>query len=175
MFTSFFDPCPVSHFQIFVWFFNFPGEFTVALLFLFHLSLACDIWPFKGCTVMHRRVCKMGNLIQINTNVYKLWNGKSDWNKTIKDGDIAPWKDFKKEKRKRNQIRPYFEMGRIVKRLHFLRRPSRLRRSSRVYEAYMANDMKDAFPVFWIIHNSSQTISWYQDHLNWIWLLCKKS
>ena len=42
-------------------------------------------------------------------------------NKTIKDGDIAPWKDFKKEKRKRNQIRPYFEMGRIVKRLHFLR------------------------------------------------------
>ena len=44
-------------------------------------------------------------------------------NKTIKDGDIAPWKDFKKEKRKRNQIRPYFEMGRIVKRLHFLRRP----------------------------------------------------
>ena len=23
-------------------------------------------------------------------------------NKTIKDGDIAPWKDFKKEKRKRN-------------------------------------------------------------------------
>ena len=53
-------------------------------------------------------------------------------NKTIKDGDIAPWKDFNKEKRKRNQIRPYFEMGRIVKRLHFLRRPSRLRRSSRV-------------------------------------------
>ena len=45
------------------------------------------------------------------------------FNKTIKDGDIAPWKDFKKEKRKRNQIRPYFEMGRIVKRLHFLRRP----------------------------------------------------
>ena len=42
-------------------------------------------------------------------------------NKTIKDGDIAPWKDFKKEKRKRNKIRPYFEMGRIVKRLHFLR------------------------------------------------------
>ena len=40
-------------------------------------------------------------------------------NKTIKDGDIAPWKDLKKEKRKRNQIRPYFEMGRIVKRLHF--------------------------------------------------------
>ena len=80
-------------------------------------------------------------------------------NKTIKDGDIAPWKDLRKEKRKRNQIRPYFEMGRIVKRLRSLRRPSRLRRSSRVYEAYMANDMKDAFPVFWIIHNSSQTIS----------------
>ena len=35
-------------------------------------------------------------------------------NKTIKDGDIAPWKDLRKEKRKRNQIRPYFEMGRIV-------------------------------------------------------------
>ena len=48
---------------------------------------------------------------------------KEQINKTIKDGDIAPWKDFKKEKRKRNQIRPYFEMGRIVKRLHFLRRP----------------------------------------------------
>ena len=49
----------------------------------------------------------------------KAWVAKKD--KTIKDGDIAPWKDFKKEKRKRNQIRPYFEMGRIVKRLHFLR------------------------------------------------------
>ena len=47
--------------------------------------------------------------------------GDSTKNKTIKDGDIAPWKGFKKEKRKRNQIRPYFEMGRIVKRLHFLR------------------------------------------------------
>ena len=61
--------------------------------------------------------------IQQNTTT----DGRTDWillrNKTIKDGDIAPWKDFKKEERKRNQIRPYFEMGRIVKRLHFLRRP----------------------------------------------------
>ena len=55
-------------------------------------------------------------------NFANIWRDIYD-NKTIKDGDIAPWKDFKKEKRKRNQIRPYFEMGRIVKRLHFLRRP----------------------------------------------------
>ena len=58
--------------------------------------------------------CKMF-LLESLANFYKM----CDMNKTIKDGDIAPWKDFKKEKR--NQIRPYFEMGRIVKRLHFLR------------------------------------------------------
>ena len=56
------------------------------------------------------------------TNIHKYTKiCNTNKNKTIKDGDIAPWKDFKKEERKRNQIRPYFEMGRIVKRLHFLR------------------------------------------------------
>ena len=45
-------------------------------------------------------------------------------NKTIKDGDIAPWKDLQKklnkDKKKRTKKKLYFDMGRIVKRKHFL-------------------------------------------------------
>ena len=41
-------------------------------------------------------------------------------NKTIKDGDIAPWKDLQKklnkDKKKRTKKKLYFDMGRLVKR-----------------------------------------------------------
>ena len=77
-------------------------------------------WPSRPSTVKWRPSSPSANNADPNfTNIA----GPTNRNKTIKDGDIAPWKDFKKEKRKRNQIRPYFEMGRIVKRLHFLCRP----------------------------------------------------
>ena len=54
---------------------------------------------------------------------------------------------FKQREKKRIKIRLYFEMGRIIKRLH-------VSTSLRVFEEYIADDMKDAFPVFWTILNS---------------------
>ena len=62
-------------------------------------------------------------------------------NKTIKDGDIAPWKDFRKEKRKRNQIRPYLKWGGSSSVSIFFTSPERLRRSGRVQVEYVGDDM----------------------------------
>ena len=68
-------------------------------------------------------------------------------NKTIEDGDIAPWKDLQKNWTKikeKNKETTIFWYGEDRQALAFsLRRPSRLRRSGRAYVEYVA-DMKVA-------------------------------
>ena len=64
-------------------------------------------------------------------------------NKTIKDGDIAPWKDLNKDNRKEQRNSYILVWGRLSSVSIFLRRPSRLWawRSGRAYVEYIADNM----------------------------------